>query len=66
MTMTATKKTFREARLLKGYSQDELARLTGVRQQQISHIEMGRRNPSLTLALKLAALLEVDVNDLFF
>jgi molybdate-binding protein/DNA-binding XRE family transcriptional regulator len=48
-----------------GWSQDELARRSGVSRSEISAIETGRLVPSAAAALALAATLECRVEDLF-
>ena len=49
----------------RGIRQDELAKLMGVSRQTISQIERGDYSPSVTLALKLAMICQVTVEDLF-
>lgn len=46
-------------------TQEQLARAVGVSRQTIHAVERGKADPSLSLALKLAALFEVAVDDLF-
>ena len=46
-------------------SQTELGNLAGVSRQTISLIERGDYNPSVTLALKLAMICQVKVEDIF-
>lgn len=49
-----------------GYTQTDLANLTGVTQQYISMLESGTdRDCSETLALKIARRLEIDLEDAF-
>ncbi|ELZ65125.1 MULTISPECIES: helix-turn-helix transcriptional regulator [Haloferax] len=48
------------------YTQAELAVATDVSRQTINAIETGKYNPSLELALKLARLFDVAVEDLFW
>jgi putative transcriptional regulator len=48
-----------------GMNQSELSKLAGVSRQTISLIERGDYNPSVSLALKLAEIFEVAVEDLF-
>jgi putative transcriptional regulator len=52
-------------RMSGGMTQKELAEGAGVTRQTIIAIENGRHNPSVKLALKLARLLAVRVEDLF-
>ncbi len=47
-------------------TQDELAKRIGVSRQTISSIEKNRYVPSTILALKLSALFNKSVNELFF
>ncbi len=48
-----------------GVNQQELGRMAGVSRQTISQIERGDYSPSVTLALKLAKLCNVTVEDIF-
>jgi len=56
----------RVARAEGDLSQDQLARLAGVSRQTISSIETGQYCPSTLLAFRLAAVLEVRVDELFW
>lgn len=64
--MPTLKTKLREARLLAGLTQEELAAKAGVRRETILHLESGRYNPSLKLAMDLAHLLHTGVEDLFW
>ena len=55
-------KSIREAR---GMTQQELAERIGVRRETILHLENNRYNPSLEMALKLARVFDLKVEDLF-
>ena len=55
-----------ELRKKKMLSQAELARRTGVTRYTIHHIEAGINNPSLTLAMRIAKILECKVEDIIF
>jgi len=46
-------------------SQEELAKKVGVRRETISNLEKGKYNPSLLLALDIAAVFKVRVEDVF-
>ena len=46
-------------------NQSEMGKLTGVSRQTISQIERGDYSPSVTLALRLAKICEVTVEDIF-
>ena len=59
------KNRLKVARAEKGLSQGDLAKLVGVSRQTISLIERGDYNPSVTLALKIAKILNATVEDLF-
>ncbi len=48
-----------------GVNQTDLGRLAGVSRQTISLIERGDYSPSVTLALKLAKICQVRVEDIF-
>lgn len=55
----------RELRARDGLSQGELGTLAGVSRQTISLIERGDYSPSVTLALKVAAIFKTTVEDVF-
>ena len=55
-------KTWREAQ---GWSQGELARRLGVSRQTINAVETDKYDPSLPLALRMAVLFAVPVDQLF-
>ncbi len=55
----------REIRARRGLSASELAQQIGVTRQSVHAIESGAYAPNTTVALKLAHLLEVSVEDLF-
>lgn len=48
-----------------GVNQQEMGTLVGVSRQTISQIERGDYSPSVTLALKLAKVCQVHVEDIF-
>ena len=54
----------REIRLMKGYSQERLANEAGLPSSQISRIETGKINTSLSHICLLARVLEVRLKDL--
>jgi transcriptional regulator with XRE-family HTH domain len=47
-----------------GLTQVELAKATGLQQTWVSHVEAGRRNPSWSNIVRLAAGLGVSVSEL--
>jgi len=51
----------RSARKLKGWSQDDLARLAGTDARQISRIETAAHEPKLSLLLAVIAALDLDL-----
>lgn len=55
----------KEYRARQGVNQQEMGRLAGVSRQTISQIERGDYSPSVTLALTLAKLCQVSVEDIF-
>lgn len=54
-----------ELRKEKGINQTDLGRLVGVSRQTISLIERGDYNPSVMVALSLAKVFDVSVEDIF-
>jgi putative transcriptional regulator len=56
----------REARDSKGWTQAELAARVGVSRKTINTVENRVFTPSATLAIKLAAALELSVEQLFW
>nr|DAP40152.1 MAG TPA: putative transcriptional regulator [Caudoviricetes sp.] len=48
------------------YSQEQLARISGVSRHTISEIELDKRVPELRTALLLARALKCSVEDIFF
>lgn len=48
-----------------GLKQSELAELVHARRETIVHLENGRYNPSLKLAMDIAKVFRVTVEDLF-
>lgn len=55
----------KEYRSKLGINQTELGKQAGVSRQTISLIERGDYSPSVTLALKLAKICQVKVEDIF-
>jgi transcriptional regulator with XRE-family HTH domain len=48
----------------RGLSQEELAHQAELHQTYLSGVERGRRNPSLLVLARIAAALQVDLEDL--
>ena len=55
----------KEYRARLGVNQQEMGVLAGVSRQPISQIERGDYSPSVTLALKIAKICNVSVEDIF-
>ena len=56
----------RVARAERDISQEELARLAGVSRQTVSSVETGQWVPSTLLAFRMADVLRVRVDELFW
>jgi putative transcriptional regulator len=52
-------------RIAKGITQEELAQSVGVSRQTVIAVEKGNYTPSVLLALKLAHVFKVSVEDVF-
>lgn len=59
------KTKIKEYRMACNISQEELANQVGVRRETIGHLENGKYNPSLKLAMDIANVFEVTVEQLF-
>ncbi len=57
--------SIRRLRFDKHMTQEELALRTGVSRQTIMSIERGQTNPSVLLAYKISAALEVPITEVF-
>ena len=55
----------RELRLSRGMEQAQLAALVGVRRETIGRLEKGQYNPSLKLAMDIAHVFGLTVEDIF-
>ena len=56
----------KEYRAKIGVNQQQMGRMAGVSRQTISQIERGDYSPSVTLALKIAKVFAVQVEDIFW
>jgi len=63
--MAIMKTKIKEYRAKHNMKQDELAELVGARRETITRIEKGQYNPSLKLAMDIAKVFEVTVEELF-
>lgn len=59
------KTKIREYREKNNIKQNELAELVGVRRETIVHLENGKYNPSLKLAMDIAKVFHATVEELF-
>jgi transcriptional regulator with XRE-family HTH domain len=64
--MTPPPNRLRVLRVERGLGQRQLAALIGVDRSNLSRFESGDREPSVRVALRLAAALEVSVEELGF
>ncbi len=64
--MAETGSRLRELRQGQGFTQEQLAVELGVSRQTINAIEAGRFDPSLPLALRISALFQAPVEDIFW
>ena len=55
----------RDFREKTGMKQSELAEMVGARRETIVHLENGKYNPSLKLAMDIAKVFGVTVEDMF-
>lgn len=55
----------KEYRLRQSMKQETLAALIGVRRETIVHLENGRYNPSLKMAMDIAKVFHTTVEELF-
>lgn len=61
----ALKTKIKEYREIAGLKQADLAQLVHTRRETIVHLENGRYNPSLKLAMDIAKIFSVSVEELF-
>ncbi|MBQ7925458.1 MAG: helix-turn-helix transcriptional regulator [Lachnospiraceae bacterium] len=64
--MAVMKTKIKEYRAKYDMTQDTLAEMVGARRETISRIEKGQYNPSLKLAMDIAKIFEVTVEEVFF
>ncbi|WP_281965134.1 helix-turn-helix transcriptional regulator [Serinicoccus marinus] len=63
--MAETTSILRALRTERGWSQATLAEQVGVSRQTVNAIETGKFDPSLPLALRIAQLLDLPVEEIF-
>ena len=61
----ALKNKIEEIRKEKGIKQEDFAKLMGVSRQTISSLEIGKYNPSIFLAYKIAKYFEMTIEEVF-
>ncbi len=59
------KTTIKMLRARDGLTQADLAKLAGVRRETISFVENGEYNPSLLLAVRIARVFQMPVEEIF-
>lgn len=59
------KTSIKELRSREGLTQEQLARLVGVRRETILFLEKGKYNPSLKLAYKVSQALKATIEEVF-
>ena len=59
------KTTIKMLRARDGLTQADLAKLAGVRRETISFVENGEYNPSLLLAVRIAKVFQIPVEEIF-
>ena len=64
--MSVLKTRMYEFRKLRNIQQAELAEMVGVRRETIGKLENGKYNPSLKLAMDIAKVFGVSVEEVFF
>lgn len=57
--------TIKMLRARDGLTQADLAKLAGVRRETISFVENGEYNPSLLLAVRIARVFQMPVEEIF-
>ena len=65
MTLKDLGQRISDIRKAKGYSQESIAKASGIDRTYISGVESGRRNASFESILKIANALKVDLQELF-
>lgn len=55
----------KQVRLKKGYSLEELAKLTGISSSHLNYIERNEKEPSISMLLRIAIALNIDIKELY-
>lgn len=61
---TSVGRNFAHIRNAKGLTQEQVAELSGISQQYLSGLELGKRNPTILTLHELAQALGVTIEDL--
>lgn len=56
----------RQLRILKGLTQKQISEQIGIARTSYTNIELGNKNPSLSVAMKIKEVLEYDNDDIFY
>ncbi|WP_038601814.1 helix-turn-helix transcriptional regulator [Peptoclostridium acidaminophilum] len=59
------RKKLKEMRTKSGLTQDKLSKELGISRASYTNIELGLKNPSLSLAIKIKAVLNYSNDDIF-
>lgn len=59
------RENLKKARIKKNLTHDELAEKLKIKRATYTNIELGNRNPSLDLAMKIKKVLDYDKDDIF-
>lgn len=57
--------TLKENRIKNGYTHESISQILGISRSTYTNIELGHKNPSFVLALKIKKLLNYDKDDIF-
>lgn len=55
----------KQIRKEKGYSLEQLSKLTGISKSHLNYIERNEKEPTFRMVLIIAQVLDVDMNDLY-
>ena len=66
LAMESVVNAVQKLRMNRGLTQEELAAKAGVSRQTVIAIEKGNYTPSVLLALRIARIFKVPVEDIFF
>lgn len=55
----------KEIRKKKGYSLEQLSKMTGISRSHLNYIEKNEKEPSLTMAVRIAQVLNIDIKELY-